>query len=189
MDTTRGLAAAAAATVAAAAVGLLNLVLRAWLVLTRGRSDRSPVPPPGPLAVPVIGSLYTMHGHGDTPFRRFSELAGRYGPVYSMVMGSTRCVVVSDYASIREVLIAKGSLFGGRPDFIRYNVLFAGDRNNCEYIAIHIDVRAHVSDDGVYIRPCYRYAGYCIIMTLRMINRQRIIPVICYLRVHCVRNV
>lgn len=134
MDTARGLIATAAAMVAAAVVGFLNAVLRAWLVLIRGRSGRSPAPPPGPLAVPVIGSLYTMHGHGDTPFRRFSELADRYGPVYSMAMGSTRCVVVSDYASMKEVLITKGSLFGGRPDFIRYNVLFAGDRNNCKYI-------------------------------------------------------
>nr|ATN96008.1 cytochrome P450 307A1 [Aphis gossypii] len=71
-----------------------------------------------------------MDGHRDNPFRRFTELAHRYGPVYAMTMGTTPCVVVNDYPSIKEVLITNGSKFGGRPDFSRYNVLFAGDRNN-----------------------------------------------------------
>ncbi|XP_025194732.1 cytochrome P450 307a1-like [Melanaphis sacchari] len=84
----------------------------------------------GPTAYPVIGSLHVMNGHSDNPFRRFTELAQRYGPVYAMTMGSMPCVIVNDYPSIKEVLITNGSKFGGRPDFSRYNVLFAGDRNN-----------------------------------------------------------
>lgn len=92
----------------------------------------------GPTAYPVIGTLYVMDGHRDNPFRRFTELAHRYGPVYAMTMGTTPCVVVNDYPSIKEVLITNGSKFGGRPDFSRYNVLFAGDRNNCEYNILSI---------------------------------------------------
>lgn len=84
----------------------------------------------GPTAYPVIGALHAMDGHQDRPFRRFTELSHKYGPVYAMAMGSTPCVIVNDYPSIKEVLITNGSKFGGRPDFIRYNVLFAGDRNN-----------------------------------------------------------
>ncbi|XP_050522706.1 cytochrome P450 307a1-like [Daktulosphaira vitifoliae] len=84
----------------------------------------------GPAVFPVIGSLHAMEGYQDKPFRRFTELARQYGPVYSMQMGSVPCVVVNDFESIKEVLITKGAQFGGRPDFIRYNVLFAGDRNN-----------------------------------------------------------
>jgi len=91
-----------------------------------------------------------MDGHRDQPFRRFAELARRYGPVYAMTMGSVPCVVVNDYASIKEVLITNGSKFGGRPDFIRYNVLFAGDRNNCEYKTLY-----------EYIRMCVNI-HYCI---------------------------
>ncbi|XP_060841728.1 cytochrome P450 307a1-like [Rhopalosiphum padi] len=84
----------------------------------------------GPTAYPVIGALHVMDGHRDNPFRRFTELAHRYGPVYAMNMGSMPCVIVNDYPSIKEVLITNGSKFGGRPDFSRYNALFAGDRNN-----------------------------------------------------------
>lgn len=88
----------------------------------------------GPTAYPIIGTLHAMDGHRDNPFRRFTELARLYGPVYAMTMGSIPCVIVNDYPSIKEVLITNGSKFGGRPNFSRYNVLFAGDRNNCEYI-------------------------------------------------------
>lgn len=95
-------------------------------------------PPPlvldGPTVFPVIGSLHAMDGAQDRPFRRFTQLAHRYGPVYALRMGSMPCVIVNDYPSIKDVLITNGSKFGGRPNFIRYNVLFGGDRNNCKYI-------------------------------------------------------
>lgn len=88
----------------------------------------------GPTAYPFIGALHAMDGHQDRPFRRFTELSHQYGPVFAMTMGSMPCVIVNDYESIKEVLITNGSKFGGRLNFTRYNVLFAGDRNNCEYI-------------------------------------------------------
>jgi cytochrome P450 family 307 subfamily A len=83
--------------------------------------------------------MYVMDGHRDRPFRRFTELSRQYGPVYALTMGSVPCIVVNDYPSIQEVLVTNGSKFGGRPDFMRYNALFAGDRNNCEYNSSSVD--------------------------------------------------
>jgi hypothetical protein len=40
--------------------------------------------------------------------------------------------VVNDPDSVKEVLIAKGSHFDGRPDFKRFDLLFGGDKQNCE---------------------------------------------------------
>lgn len=94
---------------------------------------KRPLPvPDGPIVLPVVGSLLSMAGAQDQPFERFARLARIYGPIYSMRMGTTPCVVVNDYPSIRDVLITNGSKFGGRPNFYRYDVLFGGDRNNCE---------------------------------------------------------
>jgi len=152
MDTADGVVAGAEHAVAVA----LSLLLLAVLLMlaaasARGRglrtataaatgAARAAAALDGPTAYPVIGTLYVMDGHRDNPFRRFTELAHRYGPVYAMTMGTTPCVVVNDYPSIKEVLITNGSKFGGRPDFSRYNVLFAGDRNNCEYNIIYINI-------------------------------------------------
>lgn len=152
MDTADGVVADGAAGAGASAVTTAALLLMLLLLAavyrrcdrgpaaryrrsaTAGPLIQPPPPPDGPTAYPVIGALHAMDGHQDRPFRRFTQLARQYGPVYTMVMGRTPCVIVNDYPSIKEVLITNGPKFGGRPDFIRYNVLFAGDRNNCEYI-------------------------------------------------------
>ncbi|VVC25109.1 Cytochrome P450, conserved site,Cytochrome P450,Cytochrome P450, E-class, group I [Cinara cedri] len=139
MDTANGVVADAGAV----ALPLLLLLLLMTVVAAYHRRRRplpitssdtgdapSPTVPNGPAAYPIIGALHAMDGHRDQPFRRFTELARLYGPVYAMAMGSVPCVIVNDYPSIKEVLITNGSKFGGRPNFIRYNVLFAGDRNN-----------------------------------------------------------
>ncbi|CAH1708980.1 cytochrome P450 307a1 [Aphis gossypii] len=142
MDTADGVVAGAAEYAVTVALSLLLFVVLLVLAAAsaRGRGLRTATAAAtgaartaaldGPTAYPVIGTLYVMDGHRDNPFRRFTELAHRYGPVYAMTMGTTPCVVVNDYPSIKEVLITNGSKFGGRPDFSRYNVLFAGDRNN-----------------------------------------------------------
>ncbi|KAJ1525879.1 hypothetical protein ONE63_009071 [Megalurothrips usitatus] len=85
--------------------------------------------PPGPKAWPVIGNLHLLGEHSN-PFLAFTALSKKYGDIFSMVLGTVPCVVVNNYDLIKEVLITKGSHFGGRPDFLRYHKLFGGDRNN-----------------------------------------------------------
>jgi len=148
MDTAKGVVAAAADNVTVVLLLLLSVVLLIlgvksarsrgpWTARRRpGKSTAAAAltaVPDGPTPYPVIGALHAMDGHQDRPFHRFTELSHKYGPVFSMPMGSMPCVIVNDFDSIKEVLITNGSKFGGRPDFSRYNVLFAGDRNNCEY--------------------------------------------------------
>ena len=89
--------------------------------------------PPGPTAWPVIGSLHLLAKH-EVPFEAFSQLSRIYGDLFSITLGSTPCVVVNSFPLIKEVLIAKGPHFGGRPNFIRYDILFGGDRDNCKSI-------------------------------------------------------
>lgn len=86
---------------------------------------------PGPLPWPVLGNL-AMLGQYAVPFEGFTELSKKYGDVYSLTLGTTRCLIVNNLKLIREVLNENGKFFGGRPNFIRYNVLFGGDRNNCK---------------------------------------------------------
>lgn len=88
---------------------------------------------PGPIPLPVIGSMHLLGKH-ESPFQSFTELAGIYGDIYSIKLGSAQCLVVNSLEKIREVLNQNGKFFGGRPDFLRFHKLFAGDRNNCKYI-------------------------------------------------------
>ncbi|XP_071051296.1 cytochrome P450 307a1-like [Onthophagus taurus] len=85
--------------------------------------------PPGPKPWPLFGSVHLLARH-ETPLRAFAALAEIYGAVFSIRLGSSNCVVVNDLRHIKEVLVAKGANFGGRPDFLRFHKLFGGDRNN-----------------------------------------------------------
>ncbi|CAG5001296.1 unnamed protein product [Parnassius apollo] len=84
---------------------------------------------PGPIALPIIGSLHLL-GKRESPFQAFTDLAKSYGDIFSITLGSTQCLVVNNLELIREVLNQNGKFFGGRPDFLRFHKLFAGDRNN-----------------------------------------------------------
>ncbi|XP_015600985.1 cytochrome P450 307a1 [Cephus cinctus] len=83
----------------------------------------------GPRALPLFGSLHLLASPGG-PFEAFTRLARKYGDIYEIRLGVATCVVVSSYSLVKEVLITKGSHFGGRPDFLRFHQLFGGDRNN-----------------------------------------------------------
>ena len=106
------------------------IILLAFLSLRRAKSHQIPRPP-GPKPWPILGSLHLL-GQYEIPFEGLTALAKVYGDIYSITLGNTPCVVVNTFPLIKEVLISKGSHFGGRPDFIRFHKLFAGDRNNCE---------------------------------------------------------
>lgn len=87
---------------------------------------------PGPrLILPILGNLIEL-GKYAAPSIAFTELAKKYGDIYSMTLGSTRCLVVNNLDLIREVLNLNGKSFGARPDFIRFHKLFGGDRGNCK---------------------------------------------------------
>lgn len=87
---------------------------------------------PGPRVIlPILGNLVELGKYG-APAVAFTELAKQYGDIYSLTLGSTRCLVVNNLNLIREVLNLNGKSFGARPDFIRFHKLFGGDRGNCK---------------------------------------------------------
>lgn len=115
---------------------------------------------PGPIPLPVIGSMHLLGKH-ESPFQSFTELAGIYGDIYSIKLGSAQCLVVNSLEKIREVLNQNGKFFGGRPDFLRFHKLFAGDRNNCEYIFFLIKKNYHLKGGSLI---------FCIFFNLELTN-------------------
>lgn len=101
--------------------------------------------PPGPFPWPILGNLVLL-GKYAVPFEGFSALAKVYGNLYSLTLGSTRCIIVNNLDLIKEVLNHNGKFFGGRPNFLRYHKIFGGNRNNCKYsAALHTRVSKFTS--------------------------------------------
>lgn len=90
--------------------------------------------PPGPTPWPVLGSLHIL-GRYDVPYKAFGDLVKAYNSqVIKLKMGSLPCVVINGLENIKEVLITKGHHFDSRPNFIRYHLLFCGNKENCKHL-------------------------------------------------------
>lgn len=70
--------------------------------------------PPRLPALPLIGSMLSLWS-SNPPHVLFQALQGRYGPTFSLMMGSHRVIVVNHHTHAREVLLKKGKVFAGRP--------------------------------------------------------------------------
>ncbi|XP_076356073.1 cytochrome P450 307a1-like [Tachypleus tridentatus] len=83
---------------------------------------------PGPRGLPFLGCSHII-GRYNNPWHGFSNLRKQYGDVFSLNLGSRKCVVVSSLSAMKQVLISKSEDFANRPDFLRFNAIFRGNRN------------------------------------------------------------
>jgi ecdysteroid 25-hydroxylase CYP306A1 len=58
--------------------------------------------PPGPWGVPILGYLPWLNP--TQPYKTLTELAHKYGPIYSIQMGKHFAVIMSDPSSVRMAL-------------------------------------------------------------------------------------
>ena len=97
-----------------------------YLAALRRRGTNNNLPP-GPRGLPLVGSLPSLDPQLHAYFAR---LAARYGPIFSIRLGSKLGVVVTSPALAREVLRDKDLLFSGRdvPDAAR-SISYGGGQN------------------------------------------------------------
>ena len=56
--------------------------------------------PPGPPKLPILGSLPFLGTQGSF-LHTMKHLAGKYGPVVGLYLGSTPVVIISDYTILK----------------------------------------------------------------------------------------
>ncbi|XP_004681064.1 PREDICTED: steroid 17-alpha-hydroxylase/17,20 lyase-like [Condylura cristata] len=99
---------------------LLMLTL-AYFFWPKGKPTGAKYPNSLP-ALPLVGSLPFLPRHGH-PHVNFFKLQRKYGPIYSLRMGSKTTVIVGEHQLAREVLIKKGKDFAGRPQMVTLGIL------------------------------------------------------------------
>nr|AAP57512.1 cytochrome P450 CYP17-a1 [Monopterus albus] len=73
-------------------------------------------------ALPLIGSLLSLLSP-HPPHIFFKKLQKKYGPTYSLMMGSHKVIIVNQHTHAREVLLKKGKIFAGRPRTVTTDIL------------------------------------------------------------------
>lgn len=99
-------------------VPLLLIVLGLMLyLLSLKKRSKEVCNLPGPKGLPFIGNLHQIDG--KKPHKTFTEWVKAYGPIYQIQFGMKPVIIASDYDSIYEILVTKGSDFAGRPASFR----------------------------------------------------------------------
>ncbi|XP_065696978.1 cytochrome P450 2G1-like [Patagioenas fasciata] len=89
----------------------LLLLLLLLLLLGKGRQGGHPLPP-GPPALPLLGNLLQL-----SPTRTLEgllKLSEKYGPVFTVWLGTRRVLVLCGHAAVREALVDNAEAFAGR---------------------------------------------------------------------------
>lgn len=81
--------------------------------------------PPGPRRWPFLGNLPQAR-KGEPIWIFLKELAERYGPIYSVQIWDTTCIVVADQEHFRQMFDKRGANYSDRPRFVQANNLYQG---------------------------------------------------------------
>ena len=82
--------------------------------------------PPGPPTLPLIGNLHLMpKKKGHLQFQKWAE---EYGPVYSLMLGTTVMVVLSSDQAIKDLLDKRSNIYSSRPDMYMARIVSGGQR-------------------------------------------------------------
>ncbi|XP_063917079.1 cytochrome P450 306a1-like [Zophobas morio] len=103
--------------------------------------------PPGPWNLPLIGYLHKL----DPKFPNLSltELAKKYGPIYSIKLGLENAVVISDAKLLKKVLMNDNTLHRSR--LYLFNILFSDKGIVCCPLNVWIEKRKLVNN---FLRTC-----------------------------------
>ncbi|KGN52206.1 cytochrome P450 77A3 [Cucumis sativus] len=96
--------------------------------LTRKPIRNRPNLPPGPPGWPLVGNLFQV-ALSKKPFFEYIEDQRRiYGSIFTLKMGPTKMVVVSDSNFVHEALIKKGAIFADRPRENPTRIIFSSNK-------------------------------------------------------------
>jgi hypothetical protein len=95
-----------------ALASLLGIAYFAVRLLLVGR--RPTGLPPGPMTLPLIGNLYLMPT--SKPYKVFAQWGKKYGPIYSLMVGSNPLILIQSHKIAKDLLDKRGANYSSRPD-------------------------------------------------------------------------
>ncbi|KAJ8759093.1 hypothetical protein K2173_004099 [Erythroxylum novogranatense] len=98
------------------------------LIFLSSRSKR-PNLPPGPRGWPLVGNLFQFVRSGKPFFEYIEDLRAKYGPIFTVKMGTRTLIVVSDGKLAHEALIERGALFANRPPETPTRAIFSCNKS------------------------------------------------------------
>ncbi|XP_014496747.1 cytochrome P450 83B1-like [Vigna radiata var. radiata] len=96
---------------------LLAFPILLLFLLRIRKTSKKPTFPPGPRGLPLIGNLYYLLD-SSTLCLKLYELSKKYGPIFSLQLGSRPAIVISSPKLAKEVMKTHDLAFCGRPSLL-----------------------------------------------------------------------
>ncbi|KAF2640636.1 cytochrome P450 [Massarina eburnea CBS 473.64] len=82
--------------------------------------------PPGPPTLPILGNLHLMPK--TKLHEQFKKWGDEYGPIYSLINGSTTFIVLNSDQAVKDLLDKRSNIYSSRPDNYIPNRMSGGSR-------------------------------------------------------------
>lgn len=84
--------------------------------------------PPGPPGWPLVGNLFQVAQSGKTFLQYVRDLEPKYGPIFTLRMGTRTMVIVTRADLAHEALVEKGQVFASRPMETPTRTIFSSNK-------------------------------------------------------------
>ncbi|KAF2735560.1 cytochrome P450 [Polyplosphaeria fusca] len=91
--------------------GLVVFILAVYVYRNVGRRPKDF--PPGPPTLPILGNLHLMPQ--EKAHEQFTRWADEYGPIYSLIVGSTVMIVITSDQIVKDLFDKRGNIYSSRP--------------------------------------------------------------------------
>nr|ADJ57933.1 cytochrome P450 [Solanum torvum] len=108
--------------------------------------------PPGPPGWPVVGNLLQVARSGKPFFQIMRELRQKYGPIFTLRMGTRTMIILSNADLVHEALVQKGQVFASRPRENPTRSVFSCDKfsvNAAVYGPVWRSLRKNMVQNGL----------------------------------------
>lgn len=111
-------------------VAIVSLILLCLFLIRRSKNVHPKEPPTLPGAWPVLGHLPLLSG-SETPHKTLGALADQHGPIFTIKLGSTHALVISNSETAKECYTKNDIVVSSRPkpvavELMSYNQAFIG---------------------------------------------------------------
>ncbi|PIA39173.1 hypothetical protein AQUCO_02700388v1 [Aquilegia coerulea] len=98
------------------------------VLLSRKAKSKRVKLPPGPPGWPVVGNLFQLARSGKQFFQYVRDLQPKYGPIFSLKLGTRTVIIVTSPELAHEALIEKGQVFANRPAEHATRAIFSSNK-------------------------------------------------------------
>ncbi|MCL7038530.1 hypothetical protein MKW94_003615 [Papaver nudicaule] len=102
---------------------LLGLIVLYWSYGRKSNKTQKQEAPEAPGGRPVMGHLH-LFDQMDSMHRKLGSMADKYGPAFTIRLGSHKTLVVSNWEMVKECFTTNDKCFSNRPGILSVKLLF-----------------------------------------------------------------